>query len=210
MVEKIIRCPSCSHQVLVHGKPHEKILLTCPKCHTQGLYTFPDTTPSPEQKEEQNIQRPGGVVLLVFFAITGIIQGIVSVVFMILFLVSNPEMSSSSVSSAFFNFLLGIVILIFSTLIAYGFWKGLRWSWFVAIFFYILLSIILVGRMISPFFMTMGNSFLDSFGLYWSIAIFNSIVYIVFSGLIIYYLTRPKVKTYFHVSKSSDIGRDHP
>jgi hypothetical protein len=41
MVEIKIMCPKCKYQLNVQGKPEEKIYITCPKCNTNGTFTFP-------------------------------------------------------------------------------------------------------------------------------------------------------------------------
>jgi phage FluMu protein Com len=43
MTDIKIRCPHCNNEFLVHGEPSQKIVVTCPKCHTLGTFTFPQT-----------------------------------------------------------------------------------------------------------------------------------------------------------------------
>ena len=85
---------------------------------------------------------------------------------------------STSVIS-WFNFYLSLPVGLFSLVVAYGFFKGLRWGWFlgfVSSFLGILISLInLLGRSLDP--------------VTWSIIIINAFT--------IYYLTRPYVKKYF-------------
>ncbi len=41
MIEKNIKCPNCSNIITVKGKPGKQIFVTCPKCKTDGKFTFP-------------------------------------------------------------------------------------------------------------------------------------------------------------------------
>ena len=41
MINKSIKCPNCSNIISVKGKPGEQIFITCPKCKTEGKFTFP-------------------------------------------------------------------------------------------------------------------------------------------------------------------------
>ena len=41
MATKTVKCPKCQHLITISGNPGEKIHLTCSKCNTQGVYTFP-------------------------------------------------------------------------------------------------------------------------------------------------------------------------
>lgn len=40
MIEKSVRCPKCQEIVTFSGKPGERLIVTCPKCNTQGKVTF--------------------------------------------------------------------------------------------------------------------------------------------------------------------------
>jgi len=70
-----------------------------------------------------------------------------------------------------------VIIGIFSLLIGYGLWTGKSWAWTVGVIFSILG---IIGGIIS---LATGNT--------------GSIVGLILQVLIIYYLTRPYVKTYF-------------
>jgi len=41
MTEKTIMCPVCKNKIKIQGQPGEKINITCPKCQTKGIFTFP-------------------------------------------------------------------------------------------------------------------------------------------------------------------------
>ena len=132
MVELKIQCPTCKHQILVRGKSSEKISIACPQCNTRGEFTFPlDASTSPVQNE-RDTQRPLGVTILallaIFYALTNIFK-----------LLSSASLLNLTSPLDFLNLvpplllLLDIVVSAVFFIIAYAFWKGLQWSWFVAI-----------------------------------------------------------------------------
>jgi len=41
MITKTIMCPHCKNQDTIQGNPGEKTYITCPKCNTKGVFTFP-------------------------------------------------------------------------------------------------------------------------------------------------------------------------
>jgi ABC-2 type transport system ATP-binding protein len=45
MVTKTIMCPNCKNQLTIEGNPGEKIYITCSKCNTKGVFTFPSEKP---------------------------------------------------------------------------------------------------------------------------------------------------------------------
>ncbi len=45
MITKTIMCPKCKNQVTIEGKPGEKKNITCEKCNTKGVFTFPSDKP---------------------------------------------------------------------------------------------------------------------------------------------------------------------
>jgi ABC-2 type transport system ATP-binding protein len=45
MVKKTIMCPNCKNQVTIEGDPGEKVYITCSKCNTKGVFTFPSDKP---------------------------------------------------------------------------------------------------------------------------------------------------------------------
>jgi len=45
MVKKTIMCPKCKNQVTIEGDPGEKVYITCSKCNTKGVFTFPSDKP---------------------------------------------------------------------------------------------------------------------------------------------------------------------
>jgi ABC-type multidrug transport system ATPase subunit/ribosomal protein S27E len=41
MITKTVMCPNCKNEITIQGNPEEKIHITCPKCNTKGVFTFP-------------------------------------------------------------------------------------------------------------------------------------------------------------------------
>jgi len=41
MITKTVMCPKCKNQVTIQGNPGEKTYVTCHKCNTKGVFTFP-------------------------------------------------------------------------------------------------------------------------------------------------------------------------
>jgi len=41
MIQKNIMCPNCKNEITIEGNPGEKIYITCPKCNTNGFFSFP-------------------------------------------------------------------------------------------------------------------------------------------------------------------------
>jgi len=42
MITKTIMCPHCKNKVTIQGNPGEKTYITCSKCNTKGVFTFPE------------------------------------------------------------------------------------------------------------------------------------------------------------------------
>jgi phage FluMu protein Com len=207
MVEMKIRCPTCKNVVIVHGNSQEKIFITCPKCNAQGVFTFPVDDSTLFAKKERNTIRPIGVTILAILAIIGAL----SFIFNLGFYASISDLRDSLVSLNFFlilMLLLSIVLIVILFIIAYGFWKGLRWSWFVAIILLIIVIIIQIIAIPLTFFLFSGASVSNTFATFYFFTIIRSIIFVVLYnlifGLIIFYLTRPHVRTYFHVNRPGD------
>jgi len=41
MLQKNIMCPNCKNKITIEGNFGEKIFITCPKCNTKGVFSFP-------------------------------------------------------------------------------------------------------------------------------------------------------------------------
>ena len=42
MLQKNIMCPNCKNMITIEGNFGEKIFITCPKCNTKGVFSFPE------------------------------------------------------------------------------------------------------------------------------------------------------------------------
>ncbi|MCD4767138.1 MAG: hypothetical protein K8R34_13435 [Methanosarcinales archaeon] len=87
--------------------------------------------------------------------------------------------------------------------LAYGFLKGLRWSWFLGMIM-LVIGIILQVRGMLIFFGTL-SSYPSPGEIFMPYIIVAYIIPLVIYGLIIFYLTRPHVKTYFGIGQPGDI-----
>ena len=109
------------------------------------------------------------------------------------------------------SIILPLLTMIFFTLafslLAYGFWKGLKWSWFFAIAFCIVL-VALESVTLSTFLM---NGYLVSpypdefFQMVRVMVIARFVTVLTISGLVIFYLARPKARSYFQLGEGKDI-----
>jgi hypothetical protein len=97
-----------------------------------------------------------------------------------------------------------IIMAILRIAIAYGFLKGLLWSWFLGVIL-LVLAIILQVRGMLTFFGTM-LSYPGGIGMpYFIVVYIIPFVTLVIYGLILFYLTRPHVKTYFGIGQPGDL-----
>ncbi len=123
--------------------------------------------------------RPLGVTIL---AILGIIAALFLFAFAALFAVLAP-MSLAEMKSAvpFLSFLFAVGSVFFAILgavqlvISYGLWKGATWAWWIYV---ILLALGIASSLLS---------------------LPQGVVGLVLNGIILYYMTRPRVKEYFGV-----------
>jgi len=132
------------------------------------------------------VQRPLGISILACLAIISGFLGILTFIFSLFFLTYLPIPES-----LYLTIITGIIstfIVLISFLIAYGFFNAKRWSWSLGI-------IVFVIAIISQFIT-------QSFDIYYIVKIiFAVLIY----GLVIYYLTRPGVKSYFKVKENESI-----
>ena len=54
MIQKKIMCPNCKNIITIKGNPGEKVYITCQKCNTKGVFTYP--------KEELPHDTPSNVI----------------------------------------------------------------------------------------------------------------------------------------------------
>jgi len=40
MIEKTVKCPQCGYKKIITGEPGERQKIVCPKCHTEGIFSF--------------------------------------------------------------------------------------------------------------------------------------------------------------------------
>ena len=123
-----------------------------------------------------NDTRPSGVTLL---AALYIIAAIILLGLTILILIAGSKVNNRGISAAIavggLPEILLVLLVIALIAVAYGFIKGQKWSWWLVIILQV------VGIIYS----------IISSGV-------ASIIPIIISAIIIYYLTRPAVKKWFH------------
>ena len=141
-------------------------------------------------------KRPLGVTILAFI---GAIAGVFSLIPLLL-----SEMYPY-ITSYFLRvvWIRAIIMIILLSSLAYGFLKGLRWSWFSGIIM-LVIGIILQVRGLLIYFGTSPFDQIQSENSMLFIIVI-SIVPFVILGLILFYLTRPHVKTYFGIGQPDDI-----
>jgi len=145
-------------------------------------------------------KRPMGVTILAILAIIG---GLLTIYNLISYMSFATFFDSSF--PLYYLAIIGIIGIAISFLIAYGFWKGLRWSWFLAIILIIIGIIMQIVIVSLLFFMLPMASFPGIFGFFYFIQLFMVVCSLVICGIIIFYLTRSHVKTYFDISQPGDI-----
>jgi len=42
MLQKNLMCPNCKNKITIEGNPGEKVFITCQKCNTKGVFSFPE------------------------------------------------------------------------------------------------------------------------------------------------------------------------
>ena len=142
-------------------------------------------------------KRPLGVTILAILAFIGAIIWVGSV---IAFLPGDWILYSTSYSMRIM-WIKAIIAAIFLLSLAYGFLKGLRWSWFLGMIMLVIWVILHVrGTLI--FFGTL-SSYTSPGEIFMPYII--PLVILVIYGVILFYLTRPHVKTYFGIVQLSDI-----
>jgi len=146
MIEKKIMCPKCKNELIVNGKPDEKIYITCPKCNTYGTFTFP--TAKIDTKKIDCFTELGDICfkkLRIFNGIMGIlhfIQGIIMLVlsnnFALPLTYSHPEFNAttqtiSPVSVSFFDLQIGplVALFLFMSAIAHFLLATVLYDWYV-------------------------------------------------------------------------------
>jgi hypothetical protein len=147
-------------------------------------------------------KRPLGVTILAILAFIGAIAGVCNLIV----LLSNDMYLHMTSYFLRIIWIRSIIMAILLLSLAYGFLKGLRWSWFLGMIM-LVIGIILQVRGTLIFFGTLSSypSPSEIFMPYIIVAYIIPLVILVIYGLIIFYLTRPHVKTYFGIGQPGDI-----
>ena len=147
-------------------------------------------------------KRPLGVTILAILAFIGAIAGVCSLIALL-----SSDIYLYMTSYFLRNMWIRAIIMIILLLsLAYGFLKGLWWSWFLGMIM-LVIGIIWQVRVTLIFFGTLSLYQIQSeISMPYIIAM--SIIPLVILGLILFYLiylTRPHVKTYFGIGQPGDI-----
>ncbi len=147
-------------------------------------------------------KRPLGVTILAILAFIGAIIWVGSV---IAFLSGDWILYKTSYSMRIM-WIKPIIMAILLLSLAYGFLKGLRWSWFLGVIM-LTIGIILHVHGTLTFLGTL-SSYPDQLknSMPYIIAVYIiPFLILVIYGLILFYLTKPHVKTYFGIGQPGDI-----
>lgn len=144
-------------------------------------------------------KRPLGVTILAILAFIGAIVGVCSLIA----LLSSDACLYITPYFMRIMWINAIIMTILALSLAYGFLKGLRWSWFLGMIM-LVIGIIWQVRVTLIFFETLSLYQIPS-EISMPYIIVMSIVPLVILGLILFYLTRPHVKTYFGIGQPGGI-----
>jgi len=147
-------------------------------------------------------KRPLGVTILAILAFIGAIICVGSV---IAFLSGDWILYKTSYSMRIM-WIKPIIMAILLLSLAYGFLKGLRWSWFLGVIMLTIGTILQVHGTLT-FFGTLSSypdQFKNSMPYIITVYIIPFLILVIY-GLILFYLTRPHVKTYFGIGQPGDI-----
>jgi ABC-type multidrug transport system ATPase subunit len=62
MATKTVMCPRCKNKVTVQVNPGEKTYITCPKCNTKGVFTFPEEETIVKKTDDPSAIEVNGLV----------------------------------------------------------------------------------------------------------------------------------------------------
>lgn len=144
-------------------------------------------------------KRPFGVTILAILAFIGAIVGVCSLIA----LLSSDVCLYITPYFMRIMWINAIIMTILALSLAYGFLKGLRWSWFLGMIMLVIGIILQVHRTLI-FFETLSLYQIQS-EISMPYITVTSIVPLVILGLILFYLTRPHVKTYFGIGQPGGI-----
>jgi len=150
-------------------------------------------------------KRPLGVTILVIFAVLAII-GVITWVYSLVALLSSGMFLYMTSYFMRIVWIKAIFMAILLLSLAYGFFKGLRWSWFlgmimlvIGIILQVRGTLILFGNLSS--YTSPGEIFMPYIIMVYIVPLVILVIYTV----ILFYLTRPHVKTYFGIDQPGDI-----
>ena len=147
-------------------------------------------------------KRPLGVTILAILAFIGAIVGVCS---LIALLSSDMYLHMTSYFLRII-WIRSIIMAILLLSLAYGFLKGLRWSWFLAMIMLVIGIILQVrGTVILLGTLSSYRTPSEIFMPYYIVTYIVLLMILVIYGLILFYLTRPHVKTYFGIGQPGDI-----
>jgi len=148
-------------------------------------------------------KRPLGVTILALLAFGGAIAGVYS---LIALLSSDMALYMTTYQMRIIG-ITDIIIAIIALSVAYGFFKRLRWSWFLGLITLIIVTILHVYEYLSSFWALSSYPSPGEIGMlsYIIVMYLFPFVNLVILGLISIYLTKPHVKTYFGFGQPGDI-----
>ncbi len=147
-------------------------------------------------------KRPLGVTILALLAFGGAIVGVYS---LIALLSSNMPLHMTSYQMRSIG-ITDIIMTIVALSVAYGFFKGLWWSWFLYMFTLVIVTILHVYVYLNSFGALSSYPSPGEIGMpYIIVTYIVPVVNLAILGVISIYLTRPHVKTYFGFGQPGDI-----
>ncbi|KAF5433552.1 hypothetical protein C5S35_16110 [Candidatus Methanophagaceae archaeon] len=149
-------------------------------------------------------KRPLGVTILALLAFGGAIACVYS---LIALLSSDMALYMTTYQMRIIG-ITDIIMTLIALSVAYGFFKRLRWSWFLYMFTLVIVTILHVYEYLSSFWALSSYPSPGEIGMlsYIIVMYLFPVVNIAILGLISIYLTRPHVKTYFGFGQPGDIS----
>ncbi len=149
-------------------------------------------------------KRPLGVTILALLAFGGAIACVYS---LIALLSSDMALYMTTYQMRIIG-ITDIIMTIIALSVAYGFFKRLRWSWFLGLITLVIVTILHVYEYLSSFWALSSYPSPGEISMlsYIIVMYLFPVVNIAILGLISIYLTRPHVKTYFGFGQPCDIS----
>jgi hypothetical protein len=216
-MKKTIQCPECQYTMTVEGEPGESKTIICPKCNISGKFTFTEEFNKPSdyknlQKDfDEPTSRPLGVTILAIFAFILALFSIYGIINIFSYLSISSSLGSTIPLSYFVGIIaLFIAIAVVYILIGYGFLKGLRWSWYLALIILIVGIFSQIGYLVLFFAQASTLSmigFEQSIGFYFICMSTFFIISVAISVIVIFYLRKPSVREFFNTNEPGEIKR---